>query len=140
MKKMIVINFFFFTTLLLAQTSGRITDIKETPLNFSTFFNPETFLFKPTLENNFDLTNLDTSFLKDSSSVLIGTRMQLASFYLKPFEDSKNSLLNPMYQSYLDSQKNKWIKQIIGAVQVGAVGILAYQHIKKYGLFKKKDD
>ncbi len=140
MKKMIVISFFFFTFIIYAQTSNKTEGVKESNLNFSTFFNPETFLFKPTLENNFDLTNLDTSFLNDSSSIMMGTRMQLADFYNKPFEDSRNSLLNPMYQSYMDSQKNKWIKQILGAVQVGAVGILAYQHIKKYGLFKKKDD
>ena len=139
-KKTIAFSLLLFSISLFAQNTKDSVRISERPLNFSTFFDPQTLLFDSPLEDRFGMMNFKTDFLNDSSSIMMGTRMQLASFYSKPFEDSRNSLLNPMYQSYLDSQKNKWIKQIVAAVQVGAVGILAYEHIRKYGLFKKKDD
>jgi hypothetical protein len=139
MKKKIVFSIILFSIPLFAQTEKENAGIKEGPLTFSNYFTPQTFLFESTFENQFGMMNFNSNFLNDSTSIMMGTRMQLTSFYNKPFEDSRNSLLNPMYQSYLDSQKNKFIKQVLGAVQLGAVGFLAYQHISKYGLFKKKD-
>jgi hypothetical protein len=140
MKKTIIFSLILFTIPIFCQPGKDIVGGRERPLTFSTYFNPETLLSNTLMDTPSSTLDFKTDFLNDSTSIMMGTRLQLAGFYNKPFENSRNSLLNPLYQSYLDSQKNKWIKQVLGAIQVGAVGILAYQHIKKYGLFKKKDD
>lgn len=66
------------------------------------------------------------------------TRMQLAWLNNQNPADAKANLLNPLYQNYMANQSMGWFKQILGAVQVGAVGFLAYKHIEKYYIKKKK--
>ncbi len=50
---------------------------------------------------------------------------------------SKN-LLAPLRLQFMDSQKFSIFREILGAAQMTAVGIMAYQHIKKYGFIKQK--
>lgn len=133
------ISLLFLAITIYGQAKQDRSELKGTSLSFSTFFDPQTILWESPLEKEFNMMNLNTSFLNDTASIMIATRMQLANFYNKPFENSANNLLSPLYQTYLDSQKNKWIKEALGAVELGAVGILAYQHISKYGFLKKKD-
>jgi hypothetical protein len=110
----------------------------ESPLNFSTYFNPLRFLPDSYLDAELSSINLIIPQQNDSSSILMHTRMQLALFNTKDPFDAKSSLLNPLYNNYMDGQGNRLFKQILGAVQVGAVGILAYKHIEKYYIKKKK--
>jgi hypothetical protein len=44
--------------------------------------------------------------------------------------------LSPLQKKYYEDSKFDPIKTILGAAQVGAVGYLAYKHIKKYGFLK----
>jgi len=44
--------------------------------------------------------------------------------------------LSPFQKQYLEDSKFDPIKSILGMAQVGAVGYLAYKHIKKYGFLK----
>jgi hypothetical protein len=61
---------------------------------------------------------------------------------LNPFQTvayNISELNNDLYfsQSLLKEQfKSSFLYSMLGAVQTGAVGYLAYKHIKKYGLFK----
>ena len=43
------------------------------------------------------------------------------------------NILSPLYSQYLEDQKNDTWRSILGTLQVGAVGYLAYKHIQKYG-------
>lgn len=43
----------------------------------------------------------------------------------------------PLYQKYLEDSKFNPFRYALGMVQAGAVGYLAYTHIKKYGFLKK---
>lgn len=45
----------------------------------------------------------------------------------------ESNMLKPLYVQYLQDQKYGMWKTILGSVQLGAVGYLAYKHIKKYG-------
>lgn len=111
---------------------------KEPQLNFSTYFNPLRYLPDSYFGNELNSLNINTNFLNDSTSILMQTRMQLASFNnLNPF-DAKTNLLNPLYKNYMANQGNRLFEQILGAVQIGAVGFLAYKHIEKYYIKKKK--
>jgi hypothetical protein len=44
--------------------------------------------------------------------------------------------LSPLERKYHEDSKFNPIKYVLGAAQVGAVGYLAYKHIKKYGFLK----
>ncbi|MDP3581027.1 MAG: hypothetical protein Q8S39_03765 [Ignavibacteria bacterium] len=110
----------------------------EPPLNFSTYFNPLRYLPDSYFGNELNSLNINTNFLNDSASILMQTRMQLARLSNQNPVDVKTNLLNPLYQNYMTSQNMGWFKQILGAVQVGAVGFLAYKHIEKYYIKKKK--
>ena len=44
--------------------------------------------------------------------------------------------LSPFYAQYLEDSKFNPVRYVLGMVQLGAVGYLAYKHIKKYGFFK----
>lgn len=48
------------------------------------------------------------------------------------------NILNPLSAKYSGLQSMKVLKYILGTVQVGAVGYLAYLHLKKYGFLKRK--
>ncbi len=45
-------------------------------------------------------------------------------------------LLSPLERKYYEDSKFDPIKYVLGMAQVGAVGYLAYKHIKKYGFLK----
>jgi hypothetical protein len=56
-----------------------------------------------------------------------------------PVADNIAELNNDLYfsQSLLKEQfKSSFIYSMLGAVQTGAVGYMAYKHLKKYGLFR----
>jgi len=89
------------------------------------------------------LNNLQplTFLLKDTSLIWISTRMQLNEFISGQDPIKSNfqlSILNPLQQQYSISQNMSALKYILGIVQTGAVGYLAYEHLKKYGFLKGK--
>lgn len=53
-----------------------------------------------------------------------------------PNTEFKPNFLSPLAQKYKQDSKFNPIKYVLGAAQVGAVGYLAYKHIKKYGFLK----
>lgn len=48
----------------------------------------------------------------------------------------KPNFLSPLERKYREDSKFDPIRYVLGAAQVGAVGYLAYKHIKKYGFLK----
>jgi hypothetical protein len=49
--------------------------------------------------------------------------------------DSRSNLLQPYYNYYMQGKGISLFRQVLGMAQLGAVGYLAYKHLKKYGLF-----
>ena len=58
--------------------------------------------------------------------------------YISP-SVSKNMLV-PLRLQYMDTQKLSLVREILGAAQMTAVGIMAYEHIRKYGFIKKPSE
>jgi hypothetical protein len=89
---------------------------------------------------NKDFTNFQTRNLSlDTSSIWLQARMQVGET-VNDDQIKSNfnlSVLNPLRQQLSDIESMKVMKYILTTVQVGAVGYLAYQHIKKYGFLKK---
>ncbi len=76
----------------------------------------------------------------DTSTLWLQTRLQLGEMVSDdPMKSNfKASVLNPLRQQFAGIESMKAIKYILATIQAGAVGYLAYEHIRKYGFLKKK--
>lgn len=76
----------------------------------------------------------------DKTSIMLKTRLQLGEMMNEnPIKSNfRSGILNPLHEAYSQSQSMKELKYILGMVQAGAVGYMAYQHLKKYGFLKGK--
>lgn len=81
-----------------------------------------------------------SALLSDSTSIMLRTHLLLGEIISEdPIKTNfRSSILNPLHQQYVESQSMKELKYILGMIQTGAVGYLAYQHLKKYGFLKRK--
>lgn len=52
------------------------------------------------------------------------------------FNNFSPHLLSPLERKYYKDSKFDLIRYVLGMAQIGAVGYLAYKHIKKYGFLK----
>jgi len=84
-------------------------------------------LNKPIFLNN----DPNTKWLWTSYAILNSSNQALSS-------DAKfKDMTTPLYQKYLEEPKLNPFRYALRMMQVGAVGYLAYKHIKKYGFLKK---
>lgn len=67
--------------------------------------------------------------MKTRLSLIYGTHL------FENNSDVPDNILQPYYNYYLESKNISLLRKVLGIAQLGAVGYLAYKHIKKYGLF-----
>jgi hypothetical protein len=129
-----------FTVPALSQSKVDSLRRTETPLTFSSYFNPYNNFSDTYFFNELNNLRINSYSIDDSSSIWMRTRMQLAGMFDHDNTDRsmQSDILNALSQQYSASQSLKTLRSILGAVLVGAVGYLAYQHLKKYGFLKKK--
>ena len=88
-----------------------------------------------------DLQNLNKSFLlnTDPNTQWLWTSYAISNSSQEIFHSELNfdNMTQPLYQKYLEDSKFNPFRYALGMMQVGAVGYLAYKHIKKYGFLKK---
>lgn len=86
-----------------------------------------------------DLHDLDKTLLlnADPNTTWLWTSYAISS--QATFQSNLNfdNMTLPLYQKYLEDSKFNPFRYALGMVQVGAVGYLAFKHIKKYGFLKK---
>ncbi len=84
-----------------------------------------------------ELNNLKLSISIDGDPNTVWLRTALLiSKSEKTNQDFSPHFLSPLERKYHEDSKFDPIKYVLGAAQVGAVGYLAYKHIKKYGFLK----
>lgn len=71
----------------------------------------------------------ETVWLRTSIAIQNSNRNTLNS-------ETPTNLLSPLYQQYLEESRFDPVRYVLGLAQAGAVGYLAYRHIKKYGFLK----
>jgi hypothetical protein len=71
----------------------------------------------------------------DPQTVWLRTSMVISNTE-NPDHKFEPNLLLPLERKYNQDSKFDAIKYVLGMAQVGAVGYLAYKHIKKYGFLK----
>lgn len=78
----------------------------------------------------------DILFDDNPSTVWLRTEL-LISNSSQPGGGEVNTFFTaPLYQQYLRDSEFDMVRYVLGAVQAGAVGYMAYRHIKKYGFWK----
>jgi len=88
-----------------------------------------------------DLKSLDKTFLlnTDPNTKWLWTSYAISNSSQATFQSNENfdDMTRPLYQKYIEDSKFNPFRYALGMMQVGAVGYLAYKHIKKYGFLKK---
>ncbi len=88
-----------------------------------------------------ELKSLDKTFLlnTDPQTQWLWTSYAISNSGQATFQSNENfdDMTHPLYQKYLEDSKFSPYRYALGMIQVGAVGYLAYKHIKKYGFLKK---
>jgi hypothetical protein len=78
-------------------------------------------------------------FIPLSAANYFSLSIKLGLNPFSPLTENNYELNNDLYfsQSLLKEQfKSSFLYTMLGAVQTGAIGYMAYKHIKKFGLFK----
>ena len=93
------------------------------------------------LDYYLDLQNLNKIFLLniDSNTKWLWMSYAISNSSQEAFRSELNldNITQPLYQKYLEDSKFNPFRYALGMMQVGAVGYLAYKHLKKYGFLKK---
>lgn len=71
----------------------------------------------------------------DPNTVWLRTSLALSNT-INTEQNFSPHFLSPLEKQYLKNSKFNPISYVLGMVQTGAVGYLAYKHIKKYGFLK----
>ncbi len=75
-------------------------------------------------------------FEDNPSNVWLRTELLISNNSQSEFGEVNTFFTAPLYQQYLEDSKLDMVRYILGTVQAGAVGYMAYRHIKKYGFWK----
>ena len=78
---------------------------------------------------------MDVSIDGDPQTVWLRTSLLIGNTN-NPGSDNKVHYLSSLYTQYVEDSKFDAFRYVLGMAQVGAVGYLAYKHIKKYGFLK----
>jgi len=91
---------------------------------------------------NIDPALFDTVLDDDSTSAWLKTKMLLNYPIFNKKKDffTASEMTLPLYHKLMEDNKMSLFYTVIGSIQTAAVGLLAYQHIRKYGFLKKRDD
>ena len=92
-------------------------------LSWPDIVRPENFL----ISTKFDTTQ--------NGSIWLRTRLAVTNSIQQNSFESPSYLLQPYYNFYMESKGISLFRRVLGMAQLGAVGYIAYKHLKKYGLF-----
>jgi len=100
------------------------------PIEFQ--YNIDEIFSKPIAPNIPD----DILFDDNPSTVWLRTELLIMNNSQSDLGDINTHFTSPLYQQYLRDSEFDMVRYVLGAVQAGAVGYMAYRHIKKYGFWK----
>ncbi|MBE0572079.1 MAG: hypothetical protein IH618_11090 [Ignavibacteriaceae bacterium] len=100
------------------------------PVEFQ--YNPNEIFSKPIVPNIPD----NILFNDNPSTVWLRTELLIMNHSQSDLGDINTHFTSPLYQQYLRDSEFDMVRYVLGAVQAGAVGYMAYRHIKKYGFWK----
>lgn len=132
----------FFTCLILTSTTPSQEIADTFKVNTQTIqINKSLSSVLDDLDFYLELHDLNKTLLlnTDPNTTWLWTSYAISNSQEKSFQSeiNFNDMTLPLYQKYLEDSKFNPFRYALGMVQAGAVGYLAYTHIKKYGFLKK---
>jgi hypothetical protein len=100
------------------------------PIEFQ--YNIDEIFSKPIVPNIPD----DILFDDNPSTIWLRTELLIMNNSQSDLGHINTHFTSPLYQQYLRDSEFDMVRYVLGAVQAGAVGYMAYRHIKKYGFWK----
>ena len=115
-----------------AQELKQDTSKVETRINKNNYYLHDDFEFYFPRQ---DFTKFDI----DSANIRLFSSYMLSESLKKDLRNYENEFdfLSNYHDFYIQSTKFDPIRYVLGMAEMGAVGYLAYKHIKKYGFFNK---
>jgi hypothetical protein len=136
MKRLFSIAFFLFISfVVIAQNKDNEKDSTAEKLNLKRYYEFMQEMFWPDIvrpENFLFFTEFDTT---QSGSIWLRTRLAVTNSIEQYNFESSSSIMQPYYNFYMEGKGISLFRRVLGMAQLGAVGYLAYKHLKKYGLF-----
>ena len=138
-----IIKIFLFLFILSSQAYSQLDDTKNNynndSLKIKIHSNPlidiQIKFDEFELHRELNKMKMDVSIDVDPQTVWLRTSLLIGSIN-NPGSDNKVHYLSPLYTQYIEDSKFNPVRYILGMAEVGAVGYLAYKHIKKYGFLK----
>ena len=136
MRRLFSITFFLFISFaVIAQNKNSEKDSTAISPNLNRYFEYMQELSWPDIvrpENFLISTKFDTT---QNGSIWLRTRLAVTNSIQQNSFESPSYLLQPYYNFYMESKGISLFRRVLGMAQLGAVGYIAYKHLKKYGLF-----
>lgn len=136
MRRLFSITFFLFISFaVIAQNKDSEKDSTAISPNLNRYFEYMQELSWPDIvrpENFLISTKFDTT---QNGSIWLRTRLAVTNSIQQNSFESPSYLLQPYYNFYMESKGISLFRRVLGMAQLGAVGYIAYKHLKKYGLF-----
>lgn len=128
--------FFLLASLVYGQQEDSLyIDSSRTLQYQNNFYEIQSRLAEFDLHREFNTFKLNIPIDGDTKTLWLRTKLAI-----KETETSENNFsphfLSPLEKQLKENSKLNPLTFVLGAVQAGAAGYLAYKHIKKYGLFK----
>jgi len=135
----IILFLFVHSSLVYSQVDDTKNFYNNDSLKIQLHFNPliDMQIKFDEFELHRELNNMKMDVLIDGDPQTVWLRTSLAIGNTNnPGSDNKVHYLSPFYTQYIEDSKFDVVRYVLGMAEVGAVGYLAYKHIKKYGFLK----
>jgi hypothetical protein len=134
-KAFLILLFIILSSSVLAQILTNETDTTKTKPKLNKYFEYMQNFSSPQIvsrESFLNPSKLDTT---QTGSIWLETRLAIMNNMQQNDFDASSYILQPYYNIYMENKGISLFRQFLGMAQLGAVGYLAYEHLKKYGLF-----
>ncbi len=98
----------------------------------------QTKFYQFQLEYGIQNSDFNSLFNVNQNNIWLWTSYTLSNnqFDRKFSDHTPRNILSPLYNQYMENSKFNPVRYVLGMAEAGAVGYLAYKHIKKYGFWK----
>ncbi|GIK59580.1 MAG: hypothetical protein HND39_07100 [Ignavibacteriota bacterium] len=136
---LILIFIFLFAEYCLSQQEKELINKSDSLYRYQGIIPPVEYQYDLNeffIEPLFNDVSDEILFEENPSNIWLRTELLISNNSYSNFNEVNTFFTAPLYQQYLRDSEFDMMRYVLGAVQAGAVGYMAYRHIKKYGFWK----
>ena len=98
----------------------------------------QTQFYKFQVDYELNNAGFNKNLTNNPNTIWLWTSYSLSSnnFNRTSSDNTPSNILSPLYRQYMEESKFDPVRYVLRMAEFGAVGYLAYRHIKKYGFWK----